>query len=311
MFQENVPLSAFSNYRIGGPARYFFVARNIGELKAALEEAKRKNLEVFILGGGTNLLIDDEGFHGLVLKPEFVAFTRDGEHVRAGAGVLMENLLLCAEKEELSGLEWAGGLPGTVGGAIRGNAGAFGGEIEDAVESVESFDVRTFRKRTRSARECEFGYRTSVFKKKGGEEIITAATFKLRPGDKKEIARKMKERVRYRETFHPMEYPNIGSTFKNVPLEEVPEAHRAALAHVVKTDPFPIVPAAYLISEAGLKGTRSGGAVISPKHPNFIVNTGGATAKDVQELIALAKKEVRKRFEIELEEEIQFVSPDG
>lgn len=320
-FQEHVLLSGFTNYRIGGPARFFFEARSAADVEWAVREAKKSGLPLFIFGGGTNLLVRDEGFPGLVLKPNIRFLETDGGILKAGAGSAIEDLLTFTVRRGLSGLEWAGGLPGTVGGAIRGNAGAFGGEIKDAVQSAESFDVDDMRPVRRRNTECDFSYRSSVFKKKGGKEIVLSATFSLKRGNPKEIAAKIEEKIHYRRERHPLEYPNIGSIFKNVPLaqmytegtQEYAEAVRTSTCNLrgaaipIKTDPFPVAPTAYLISEAGLKGVRVGGAVISPKHPNFIVNVGGAKAADVLELIALIKRKVLDRFGIILEEEVEII----
>ena len=320
-FKENVPLSKFSHYKIGGPARFFFEAKSAGEVRWAIKEAKKRKLPVFVLGGGTNLLISDNGFDGLVLRVDIRDVKAKGNTVTVGAGASMAALLKFSVAHSLAGLEWAGGLPGTVGGAVRGNAGCFGGEIKDNVATVRSFDIKTGKIVTRTARACAFAYRHSIFKKKNGAEIILSATFALRKGNKKEIAKVIKERIAYRNTHHPMEHPNVGSIFKNIPLHVVHKEggvkYKNALRDFalvlrgsrfsVKTDPFPVISAAKLISESGLRGVSAGGAMISPKHPNFIVNVLGAGSVDVQCLIVLAKAEVRKKFGVALEEEIQLL----
>ncbi len=320
-FKEGVLLSKFSHYKIGGPARFFFEAKNEKEVQWAVKEAKARKLSIFILGGGTNLLIDDGGFDGLVLRVNIKDIKITKNKVMAGAGASMADLLDAATAHSLAGLEWAGGLPGTVGGAIRGNAGCFGGEIKDSVVSVRSFDIKNGKVVTRTARQCAFAYRDSVFKKKNGGEIILSVTLALKKGNKKEIAKVAKERIQYRKEHHPLEHPNIGSIFKNVPLYAIHKkggakyknalsvgslAFRGA-AFSVKTDPFPVISTAKLISESGLRGVSLGGAMISPKHPNFIVNTLGAGSVDVKNLIMLAKAEVRKKFGIGLEEEVQLL----
>lgn len=353
-FQENIPLSQYSNYLIGGPARFFFEAKNADEVRWAAKEARRQDLKVFVLGGGTNVLIGENGFDGLVLKPNISFIERSGSNLRVGAGTLVAELLDYAIAEGLSGLEWAGGLPGTLGGAIRGNAGCFGGEIKDVVSEVESFDIATGKVLRRMNPECKFSYRSSIFKEcdadigvvrvdsqgqnvgssgnnagllnrvASGREIILAATLALRPGDPKAIRRAIEEKIEYRKNRHPLEYPNVGSIFKNVPVTQIDadimqidanyirvhprgKPRRSAFTAPVKIDPFPVVPAAYLISEAGLKGVSFGGAMISPKHPNFIVNALGAKAEEVLALIQLVKSDVKYKFGIELEEEIQIV----
>jgi UDP-N-acetylmuramate dehydrogenase len=305
--QEGVSLAEHSNYHIGGPARYFCETPNEDEIRNGVLFAREQRLPLFVLGGGTNLLIDDEGFNGVVLKPTVMDLSADRETVTVGAGVLVTDLLKFTVEHSLSGLEWAGGLPGTVGGAIRGNAGAFRGEIKDRILSVESFDVETLTTITRGNANCKFGYRSSIFKEKNGRETILRAILNLAKGDAQKIAAAIQEKIDYRLERHPMEYPNIGSTFKNVDLELVPKIWREAVAKVVKVDPFPVVPTAYLISETGLRGTQRGGAMVSPKHPNFIVNLGGATAADVKFLIATVKESVFDKYGIRLEEEIQLV----
>ena len=305
--QEGVPLAEHSNYRIGGPARYFCEAANEDEIRNGVLFAREQGLPLFVLGGGTNLLIDDDGFNGVVLKPSVMQVRVDHQMMTVGAGMSVGDLLKFTIEHSLSGLEWAGGLPGTVGGAIRGNAGAFKGEIKDRILSVETFDVETLANITRENAACKFGYRSSLFKEKNGREIILRATLNMDKGDARQIAAGIQEKIDYRLERHPMEYPNIGSTFKNVDLELVPKVWRGAFAKVVKVDPFPVVPTAYLISEAGLRGTQQGGAMVSPKHPNFIVNLGGATAADVKFLIAVVKEKVFEKYGIRLEEEIQLV----
>lgn len=326
MFQKNIALAAHSNYKIGGPASYFVAAKNAEKIEKILDKWRGFHQcgpslasiapqsgkfcpHIFILGGGTNLLISDEGFGGLVLKPEIETLKSDDGLIRVGAGISMAQLLSYSIAKKFSGLEWAGGLPGTVGGAIRGNAGAFGGEIKDTIKEVISLGIsgKTPKIIRRSNKQCEFGYRDSIFKQKNNQEIILEAAFILKKGDRKAIEKAIEEKIRYREEHQPLEYPNIGSIFKNVDLRLISKKSRSELAHVIKTDPFPVVPTAYLISECGLKGVSCGGAMISPKHPNFIVNALGASAKDVKSLIDIARYRVKEKFGIALEEEIQYL----
>ena len=310
MFAEKIKLNHYSNYKIGGPASYFFEAKNIKDIVGAVEKWRSMNgKQIFILGGGTNLLINDKGFSGLVLKPSIDILEKDDDKIRVGAGVLMSDLLNFAAKNGLAGLEWAGGLPGTVGGAIRGNAGAFGGETKDSVLEVASVDISSRESKLvkRNNKECKFGYRDSFFKKNDGKEIIVEAIFSFQKGEPAAITQAIMEKVNYRKTRHPMEYPNIGSIFKNVDLKTIAKNKQEFFLHVVKSDPFPVVPTAYLITEAGLKGVSFGGAMISPKHPNFIVNSLNASSDDVRHLIKLVKVTVKKKFGIQLEEEIIYV----
>ncbi|HEV2288335.1 MAG TPA: UDP-N-acetylmuramate dehydrogenase [Candidatus Acidoferrales bacterium] len=304
---ESVPLDRYSNYHIGGPARYFCDATNKEEIRAGVLFAREQKLPLFILGGGTNLLISDKGFAGVILKPSMMQLEAAGETVTAGAGVMVADLLKFTIEHSLSGLEWAGGLPGTVGGAVRGNAGAFRGEMKDRILLVDSFDIQTLETISRDNAACKFGYRSSLFKEKNGREIILSAKIRLGKGDATKIAAGIQEKIDYRRERHPMEYPNIGSTFKNVDLNLVPKIWREGVAKVVKVDPFPVVPTAYLISEAGLRGTQHGSAMVSQKHPNFIVNLGDATAADVEYLIGVVKEGVYEKYGIRLEEEIQRI----
>ena len=312
MFKENISLKDISHYKIGGKAKYFFEAKNISEIKQAVKMARDINERIFIIGDGTNVLINDDGFDGLILKPNLKTIEFRDNSVRAGAGVLMNDLVDILIEESFSGLEWAAGLPGTVGGATRGNAGAFGGEIKDIVSKVISLDILSEELEIieRSMTDCFFDYRSSIFKnqsfgKSKTKEIILEVVFNIKKGDLSEIREATERNINYRRDKHPLEYPSLGSSFKNILLSRINADIKFAVP--VKNDPFPVIPAAYLISECGLKGVSCGGAMISPKHPNFIVNILDATAKDVVNLIELAKNEVRKKFNLELEEEIEYL----
>lgn len=326
-FQENVPLKNYSNYKIGGPARLFVEVSSTEEIKETLLPTRRdQNDKVFVLGGGTNVLIGDEGFDGLVIhnKIEGILRLRSGqvEMVEMGSGVMIKDLLEFCIENSLSGLEWAGGLPGTIGGAVRGNAGAFKGETKDNVLEVRSLDIKTesnsagaksnladaLEEKIRNNNECSFGYRNSIFKSGEGEgEFITHVVLELTEGDKEEIREKMQQKIDYRNNRHPMDLPNIGSTFKNIPLDSLSSVLQREFASFVKTDPFPVVPTAKLLALAGLKGTRVGDAMISEKHPNFIVNLGNAKAEDVKSLIQIAKDAIFEKYKIRLEEEIIYL----
>jgi len=312
MFQENVSLSTYSNIKIGGEARYFAVCTTQEELEAALSQAKRDDLEVRILGGATNILINDSGISGLVIKPDIKGIEAVGhDQLRVGAGVSVAQLTAYATQNALSGFEWAGGLPGTVGGAIWGNAGAWGGEIKDNLVEVTSLNMATLKVITRNNIEAHFSYRSSIFKEQIaahplGGEVILSAVFQMKPGDQATIAALTKEKEQYRINKQPLEYPNIGSIFKNTDIKKVPEAVVARFKEKIKSDPFPVLPTAVLNAAAGLKGRRVGGAMLSEKHSNFIVNAGGATAADVKELMGIIAETVKKGFGVELEQEIIF-----
>lgn len=308
MFEENILLKNHSNYKIGGPAKFFLRAKNVDEILRGVEEARRTKNRIFILGGGTNILFGDEVFNGLVLKPEINFIKKEDGLVRVGTGILMTELVDYFLEKGLGGLEWAAGLPGTLGGAVRGNAGAFCGETKDIIKEVVSLDISKPRTKIikRTGDKCNFFYRSSIFKFNSGREIILEITLFAKKGGKKEIRDIAAKNIEYRIKSQPFEHPSIGSTFKNVPLERMKTIDENMKSNI-KTDPFPIIPAAYLISEAGLKGVSFGGALVSPKHPNFIVNVLDATANDVKSLISLVKNEVYKKFKIKLEEEIEYL----
>lgn len=305
-FQKNVSLKDYSNYKIGGPAKLFAEVFATEELKEVLGQIQDE--KIFILGGGTNILIDDKGFDGLVIhnKIEGIAIVEDGLEI--GGGTLVKDLLDFCIENSLSGLEWAGGLPGTIGGAIRGNAGAFKGETKDNVLEVRSLDIKTGDEKIRTNSECEFDYRKSIFKIGEGEnEFITSAVLGFTDGNKEEIKQKIQQKIDYRINRHPMDLPNIGSTFKNIRLDSLSPELQKEFAGFVKTDPFPVVPTTKLLALSGLRGRRVGDAMISDKHPNFIVNLGNAKSEDVKSLIEVAREAIKEKYGITLEEEIQYL----
>ncbi|MEK7500527.1 MAG: UDP-N-acetylmuramate dehydrogenase [Patescibacteria group bacterium] len=314
--EEKVSLARFSNYKTGGSADCFVVAKNLDELKSALVWAAKNQLNFFVLGGGTNVLFSDSGFRGLVIKIDNADFTfpksdfghRSRTSVQAGAGVLMPDLVAAAVDRGLTGLEWAGGLPGTLGGAVRGNAGCFGGEIKDAVVSVSALD-QSGRLVNFNNRDCGFAYRHSRFKSE--KLVVVEAVLKLRRDLPRErLAEMVQSRIDYRTQRQPLDWPNCGSVFKNVPLEKAPVGIAEKFKAVVKTDPCPIIPTAALIHEAGLKGFRIGGAQVSEKHPNFIINAGGARSADILELLGLVRTRIKELFDVDLEVEIELVGFD-
>lgn len=302
--EENVLLAPHASFRIGGPARFFFRASSGDDAVRAMRAASAARIPCFLLAGGTNVLFSDEGYAGLVVLMENRAWSMEGRRVRAESGAAMRDLVDAAIARGLAGLEWAGGLPGTVGGAVRGNAGAFGGEMKDSVVSVRAAD-RTGSARSFSREECGFSYRSSVFKER--KLIVLEAELELNYGDAESLRGIADSHIAYRKERHPLDHPNAGSIFKNVPYEDIPPSLRKDVTHVVKTDPFPVVPAAFLIAESGGKGEREGNAAVSEKHPNYIINCGGASSHDVRALIGRVKVRVRDAFGVELHEEIEIV----
>lgn len=273
----NEPLARYTTFKIGGPADLFYEAKTEKEIIEAVRLAKKFKVPYFILGGGSNLLVADEGFRGLVIKIANSKYKITKRKIIAEAGVLLGTLVKESARVGLTGLEFAAGIPGTVGGAIRGNAGAWQQAIGDKILRVK---VLTPEGRVKwiKREDCQFAYRQSRFKK--NKEIILAVELKLEKGKKKEIRQKIKEILAKRKQ-QPKE-PSAGCIFVN---------------------PKPL-SAGQLIDMAGLKGKIVGKAQISPKHANFIVNLGGARAKEVLKLISLIKQKVKEKFGEELKEEI-------
>ncbi len=310
MIQTNIPLKKHSNFKIGGPASYFFEFKGEEGLINGLREWKElgKDLPIFVIGGGTNILFSDDGFEGLVIKDSLSFIKREGDFVSVGSGSMVDDLVSFCVQNSLSGFEWAGGLPGTVGGGIRGNAGAFLGEMEDGLIEVTSIDINTLKIKKRNKKECLFGYRQSVFKSGNGKnEIILSVKYKLKKGKREEIKKKTQEKIDYRIDRHPLDLPSIGSTFKNIDVKKVPKKVLEEFKNSIKPDPFPVIPVAKLLVSLDYKGREIGGAKFSEKHPNFIVNFNNAKAKDVIALVNLAKKEIKEKYDIKLEEEIMII----
>ncbi|MDP4009240.1 MAG: UDP-N-acetylmuramate dehydrogenase, partial [bacterium] len=253
--REQVVLAPYTTFGIGGPATLFFEAKSIEDIVCAVGVARASGVPFFLLAEGSNVLFSDSGFPGLVIHVCTSLWNINDMELRVEAGVPMRVLVKETCQRGMKGFEWAGGLPGTLGGAIRGNAGAFGGEIKDNVVSVTCLDGEG-KMVTLPNKECTFGYRTSLFKEKG--LIVLSAVFRFDPGDTKELNKIALSRIEYRKERHPLEYPNAGSMFKNVPLALVPKELYEFVLPAVKQDPFPVVPAAFLIAQANLKGMRNG-----------------------------------------------------
>ena len=281
--KKNEPLSLHTTYRIGGPARLFFEARSEEELLYAVDWAGREKVQTFILGKGSNVLFDDRVFDGLVIVPLLGSVSIEGLIVEAGAGVSFSYLGIKTARLGLSGLEFASGIPGSVGGAVFMNAGAMGAEVSGSLVSVDV--IRGGGTITLLKSDARFAYRYSSFQDEGG--IITKARFQLTRDP--EAADRQKKYLAYRMRTQPYDKPSCGSVFRN---------------------PSGLF-AAKLIETAGMKGRGVGGAVVSEKHANFILNTGTATAGDVLSLIALVREKVQEQSGILLDCEVQCISYDG
>ncbi len=282
----NEPMRNHTSFKVGGNADLFVSVVNEDELKQALNYAKLKNLPITIIGNGSNLLVSDNGIRGLVIKIDIQFFKIEDNKkdivVKVGSGNKMMALGIQLKEKEISGFEELSGIPGTVGGAVFMNAGAYGKEMKDIVVSTKCMDKdgKIFEL---SNEDQKFEYRSSIFNQK--EYIILETKLKLEKGNKENIEQKMKEYLNKRKEKQPLEYPSAGSTFKR---QEG-------------------IITAKLIDECGLKGYKIGGAMVSEKHAGFIVNTGDATAKDIMDLIKHIKDKVYERYGVEIEEEIKFV----
>ena len=300
---ENEPMSVHTSFKVGGPARYFVKASSMESLKSALSLAREKNLPHFILGNGTNLLVSDKGYDGVIisLAGDFSEIEDLGNgKFRVGAATPLSRFARHTLKQGYAGIHKLAGIPGTLGGAVYMNAGAYGQEIGQACTGVTVLDA-VGNTRELSAAECGFGYRRSVFSdgnNGAGDDngkIILAATFQLQSAESlgknaADLEAELAECMAKRKATQPLNMPNAGSTFKR-------------LDKGAAETPTQIAPG-YYIEQAGLKGYRIGGAEISTLHANFIVNAGGATAQDIKDLSEYVQSNVAEKFGIELKREI-------
>ncbi len=277
------PMRKHTSFRIGGPADCFITVKDPAVLTELVAFCRQEGLPYFILGRGTNLLVKDEGFRGVILYTgEMNGFSFDGTVLTAAAGALLSELALSSAKRGLGGLEFAAGIPGTLGGGITMNAGAYDGEMKDVVLSAEVYFPEEGT-RTLPVEELALGYRTSIIK--NGGPVVLSARLQLREKEPELIKERIQELARARAEKQPLEYPSAGSAFKR------PEGYFAGK----------------LIADAGLKGYHIGGACVSKKHAGFIINTGGATEGDVRKLIDHIILTVQDRYGVTLEPEIKFI----
>jgi UDP-N-acetylmuramate dehydrogenase len=283
--REKEPLATRTSFGIGGPADFFVELGRVETIEKVLDGCREREIPYLLLGAGTNLLIADSGVEGLVLRVVTREHRVEGTKVTAAAGLKMMRLARIAADAGLRGFEFAIGVPGTVGGAVYQNAGCWGKELSEVFVEASGYAPGKGRQAW-SASSLKFGYRTSALRDgalKGA--LVVEATIHLQRGDGEEAKTLMAKLTRERNETQPIKTKNCGSVFKNPPGDS----------------------AGRLVQAAGLKGTREGGAVISELHGNFIVNDGGATAVDVAKLIERARAEVKRRFNIELEPEVEMV----
>ena len=308
---ENESMAAHTSLKTGGCARYFIKIHSIAELSEAENFAKTQNLPIFLLGKGTNLLVSDKGFAGVIVQlgPEFSEIQNLGDgRFQVGAAIPLARLARYTIQEGFAGIHKLAGIPGSLGGAIYMNAGAYGQEIGNAIVEVKSLNAAG-EIVTRSGADCGFSYRHSIFQdfarnegrgrsidndyNSDRREIILEATLQLAPGDTAAMTQEMDAAMEKRRSSQPLNFPNAGSTFKR-------------LAAGAAETPTQVAPG-YYIEQAGLKGFRIGGAEVSTIHANFIINTGNATAKDIADLCQLMAQKVQEKFGISLQREIIFL----
>ncbi len=280
----NEPMNRHTTFRIGGPADYFLLPSSSEEVKGILEICREESLQYFILGNGSNLLVSDEGYRGVIIQlyRNYGGLTVEGTEIRAGAGVLLSQIAAAARNESLTGFEFAGGIPGTLGGAVVMNAGAYGGELKDVLKEAVVMD-REGNIFTVPVEKLAMGYRTSLVKTAG--YLVLEVVISLKKGSQEEIRDTMKDLADRRISKQPLEYPSAGSTFKR------PEGYFAGK----------------LIMDAGLRGYQVGGAQVSEKHCGFVINKGNATAADVCRLMADVQAKVQEQFGVTLEPEVKFL----
>ena len=286
---RNEPMRLHTSFRVGGPADVMFAPAGEEELSLALKHAKRLGCPCTVIGNGSNLLVKDGGIRGLVIRlSDAFSETRfEGGDVFVSPGQSLARLSQMAMERGLTGLEFASGIPGSVGGAMAMNAGAYQGEMKQVTQGARLMDPVSGQVLSCTEEELCLGYRESRMLKTG--EIVTRVHLRLQPGDKTEILAKMEDFNARRRDKQPLNYPSAGSTFKR------PEGKFAGA----------------LIEGAGLKGTRVGGAQVSEKHAGFIINAGGATARDILDLIALVQEKVLKDSGVKLETEVRVLGEDA
>ena len=279
-------MSNHIHFKVGGPVDILLIPSKVSQVVETLKICKNENIPYFIIGNGSNLLVKDGGIRGVVIKlSNLLSIEVNGNIIKASSGTLLEDVSKKAVENSLTGFEFACGIPGSVGGAVFMNAGAYDGEIKNVIKEAEVLD-RDGNIKVLSKEELELGYRTSKVMK--DNLVVISATFELTKGDKENIRERVNELTEKRESKQPLEYPSAGSTFKR------PEGYFAGK----------------LIQDAGLKGASLGGAAVSEKHSGFVINKDGATAEDVLNLIAHVQNEVKKQFGVELHTEVRIIGED-
>ncbi|MCK9577979.1 UDP-N-acetylmuramate dehydrogenase [bacterium] len=316
--KENVSLKSYCTFRIGGSARFLLETGNYEMVIKAISFCNENNIPFYIIGGGSNLLISDKGFDGLVIiyrkkfneikisKECFNKIDDDKYEVNIESAMFLSDAVAQVSSLGFTGFEWAAGIPGTVAGAINGNAGAFDGAISDCIIDVKALQVfdKKIEIKIIEKNNCNFSYRSSLFKE-NNEYIIISAAFAFKKNNTENIKNKIQENIKRRAGKHPKGF-SAGSIFKNYEgiidnklFKKYPELE--------KFQERGVVPIGYLVEKCNLKGTRIGDAKISDEHGNFIINLGQAKSDNILKLIVLVKKEVKSRFGIDIREEIKYL----
>ena len=307
--KENISLAPYTVYKIGGSARFFIEASAKDHIIEAAAFARARNIPFLVLGAGSNVLISDAGYNGVVIHLAGGKIESRGASVRIDSGVMMARAAHEAAQKELAGFEWAVGIPGTVGGSVRGNAGCFGGEMKDVVRSVEVFDTVRSTMRRVSRAQSAFAYRDSFFKRHP-ELIILSATLVLRHGSREEIQNKIVALSKERAEKQDIGAKSCGCIFKNAAWDSPGSNAKNRLHRIPELRRFEeagVIPASFLIDTIGWKGKAIGRARVSKKHANFFVNEGGASADEALMLMSAVKNDVARRCGVVLEEEIQLI----
>jgi len=299
---QDAPLSRYTRFGIGGPADLYAETKDANTFIRAMKIASSSGMETVVIGGGTNLIVSDDGFRGLVLKFASDGIWEDGTHIHADAGAVLQTLVDYSIDRGLKGLETMTGIPGSVGAAVYGNAGAYGHSISERVTSVRFIDAGELREFDNA--ECEFHYRESVFKRHK-EWIIVSSTLALEPADAGELRAAADKILAVRNAKYPPTMKCAGSIFKNFLLAELPAnvAAEVPAKSVIEGK----VPSAWFLEQVGAKGMRSGDIHVADYHANLIYNAGNGTAADLVQLIQELKRRVERRWGIPLEEEVQYV----
>ncbi len=303
--QRSKPLAPLTTFHVGGRADFFVEAFGTLELAEAFEFAEKNKLSAIVLGGGSNILFSDTGFAGMVIKMNDCSLGVSGEKIISGAGTKLVDIVARAKEASLTGIEKLAGIPGSCGGAVRGNAGAFGLEIGNLITSVKVLSRDTGMMKEYSNAECVFAYRTSIFKE-DPNLVVLSIEIHLQLGNKSTIERNILETIAKREAKHPQFVQCAGSFFMNpiVIDAKLREEFTKDTGLVPKDDKL---PAGWTIDHVGLRGKHIGGAKISSDNPNYLINTGNATAEDIIMLASLIKQRVRDTLHIQLKEEVQFI----